>query len=123
MVGTELGTLPFSSNEAKEWVTARLEKAGMRVSPSFDLRSARAVSSSCTCPYHGSDACDCQLVVLLVYQPQPRTPATVVLHSHQGLTWITLPETPNTPLAEMMVRELLTAAGQIDVVAAATNRT
>jgi hypothetical protein len=97
MMGTELGVIARGGTEATAWVTARLEEAALHVYRSFDLRSARAVSSSCACPDHGTDACDCQMVVLLVYQGQD-APATVILHGHQGRTWILLADTPDTKL-------------------------
>ena len=47
----------------------------------------------CSCPYHGANPCDCQMVVMLVYGTAG-LPATLVAHGHHGRTWITLVDTP-----------------------------
>lgn len=93
----KLGTIACTGEEASSWISARLERAGLRVYRSFDLRSAHTVESSCACPYHGTEACDCQMVVLLVYEGQG-TPATLVLHGHEGRTWMSLVEAPHAGL-------------------------
>lgn len=111
MTGTELGVIDCGGEIATAWVTTRLEAAGLGVYPTFDLRSARAVSSTCACPYHDTDACDCQMVVLLVYQGQ-RPPATVVLHGHQGRTWMVLAEAPDADL-EAAIAAALAAAPSV----------
>lgn len=101
----ELGTIACTGDEASSWIIARLEGAGLRVYRSFDLRSARAVDNSCACPYHGTEACDCQMVVLLVYEGQG-TPATLVLHGHQGRTWMSLVEAPHAGLQASITNAL-----------------
>lgn len=107
MKGTELGMIASDGDEATAWVTARLEEAALRVYRSFDLRSARNVSNTCACPDHGTDACDCQMVVLLAYQAEGK-PATVVLHGHQGRTWLQLVDAPNAELATTIEDALVT---------------
>ena len=66
---------------------------GLRAANSFDLRSAMTAPGDCSCPYHGSDPCHCQMVVMLVYGAAV-APATLVAHGHNGQTWITLIDTP-----------------------------
>ncbi|MFH1906685.1 MAG: hypothetical protein ABIL11_04750 [Chloroflexota bacterium] len=39
------------------------------------------------------NACDCQMVVLLVYGSAPE-PATLILHGNDGQTWLSLVNTP-----------------------------
>lgn len=108
MTGKELGMIRRGGDEASSWVTGRLEDAALRVYRSFDLRSARNVSSTCACPDHGTEACDCQMVVLLVYGEQ-EIPATLVLHGHQGQTWMVLVEVPDAELATTIEDALVTA--------------
>lgn len=105
MTGVELGAIPCVGDDAAAWVSGKLEGAALQVYRSFDLRSARAVDGDCACPYHGTQACDCQLVVLLVYQGQ-RAPATVVLHGHLGKTWMVLAEAPDAQLQTVIVEAL-----------------
>ncbi|MFQ5433268.1 MAG: hypothetical protein ACE5FD_00155 [Anaerolineae bacterium] len=86
---TQLSTLDCSAKEAIRWVTQQIEAAGLQVSRSFDLRSARTVETGCTCAHHDGN-CDCDLVVLLVYGQESRYPVTLVAHSHDGRTWLSL---------------------------------
>jgi hypothetical protein len=108
MIGTEreLGTIACTGEGATNWVKSQLEQAGLRTYRSFDLRTARLGSTDCACPYHGTDRCDCQMVVLLVYLESLGAPATVVLHGHQGRTWVTLAEVPGADVAETIVQAL-----------------
>lgn len=105
MTGFELGTIPCVGHDAADWVSSKLEGAALRVYRSFDLRSTRAVEASCACPYHGTQACDCQMTVLLVYEGQ-HAPATVVLHGHLGITWMVLAEAPDAELQATIVEAL-----------------
>lgn len=109
MTGIELGNVACTGEDATQWVSARLQRAGLRPYRTFDLRTARAAGSDCTCPNHGTAACDCQLVVLLVYSEQQRAPATVVLHGYQGRTWFMLPEAPDAALEERILGALAPA--------------
>ena len=89
---TQLLTRDQPSTEAVNWFTHRLVKAGLRVSRSFDLRTAMTEGIPCTCARHGGN-CDCDLMVLLVYGKEQR-PATIVAHSHNGRTWFSLADSP-----------------------------
>ena len=75
--------------EVQTWVTQQLTAAGLSVVQTFDLQEARSAHSECTCPHHGTADCDCQLVVLLVYQ-QDEDPSTLVIHSRDNQTRISL---------------------------------
>ncbi len=86
---TQLSTIDFPAVEAVRWVTQQLELAGLQVTRSFNLRSARTVETGCTCEHH-ADNCDCDLVVLLVYSEKSPYPITLVAHSHNGRTWLSL---------------------------------
>ncbi len=90
---SQLLTIEYTCDKAVRWATESLESAGLRIANSFDLQSARAALSHCTCPHHGTAVCDCQMVVLLVYGADG-SPATLVAHGHDGQTWLSLVETP-----------------------------
>ena len=106
--------LPFlvleqSREQVEGWVKDQLTTAGFRVVPTFDLQVARSAHPDCPCPHHGTDECNCQLVVLLVYGKQA-DPATLVLHGQDGKTWISLAtplETRSRQNLESSVRHLL----------------
>jgi hypothetical protein len=86
-------TLHMDSETARSTVMESLTRAGLQIVQSFDLRTARATQPNCTCPHHGTEQCNCQMVVLLVY-PQVGEPATMVIHSHNEHNSISLVDTP-----------------------------
>ncbi len=74
----------------------RLNRLGIRVVRSFDLRSACASAPDFTCPHHEAAPCDCQLVILLAYRGEGY-PASIVVHSHDGQTEVDLVHSPEYP--------------------------
>lgn len=64
-----------------------LEAVDLWVVQSFDLRSTRALHEGCTCPNHGTERCNCELVVLLVYPPSG-DPVTLTLDGRDGKTFV-----------------------------------
>jgi hypothetical protein len=89
----QLLTLDRPSEEAVRWINEALLCADLQVATSFDLRTARAAHTECACPHHGTAACDCQMVVLLVYGPDA-CPATLVVHECDGRTYMSLVDAP-----------------------------
>lgn len=91
------------------WLRRQLTTDGYRVVLTFDLQVARSANTGCTCPHHGSAECDCQMAVLLVYG-KVGDPASVVLHSQDGQTWLSLvdaaPERGNQHI-EAAIRRIL----------------
>jgi hypothetical protein len=87
-------TLDLASEEALRIVAQRLSRAGLRPLRTFDLQGARLAAGDCLCPRHGTAACDCRLVVLLVYGGGS-TPATLLLHSNDGRTWLSMIDNPS----------------------------
>lgn len=86
--------LPFlaldqTSEKVQAWVNEKLTSAGLRVVPTFDLQVARTAHPDCSCPHHGTDECNCQMIVLLVYDRQD-DPVTLVIHGQDGKTWLSL---------------------------------
>ena len=106
--------LPFlaldqTCQQVDAWVREKLTQAGLRVVPTFDLQIARLAHPDCTCPHHGTDACSCQLVILLVYGKQ-ESPATLVIHGQDGKSWISFAtplETRSRQSLESSVRHIL----------------
>lgn len=104
----QLLVLNQPSTEAVNWFTGLLAQAGLQVSRSFDLRAALAADTPCTCPHHAGN-CDCDMVVLLVYGTEQH-PATIVAHSHNGRTWLTLadgPEDRPSPVLSSQIKAAL----------------
>lgn len=79
------------------WLKEKLVAANLRVVQTFDLHSARHSLADCSCPHHGTDQCDCQMVVLLVYA-KVTEPATLILHGSDGKTSLSLVDDPGQPV-------------------------
>lgn len=94
-----------SCDEAMPWVNEQLLQAGLRPVQTFDLHTARMGLHDCPCPNHGTNDCDCQLVVMLVYGKTEDVstlpavvntgPVTLILHGNDGQTWLSIAEGPD----------------------------
>jgi hypothetical protein len=82
-------TVSNTCSQTLQWVHQQLLKAGLRSVQTFDLHTARESSHDCQCPHHGTDQCDCQMVVLLIYGSMEE-PATLVLHGNDGKTLLSM---------------------------------
>lgn len=80
--------------------------ARLQVLRSFDLQVAKAVHIHCGCPHHGTEQCDCQLVMLLVYG-HGETPVTLVVHGHDGHTRFAIVDTHSENPSPSLVREII----------------
>lgn len=79
-------------DEALPGVIQQLKDSGLRTVQTFDLHSAMSGLHGCSCPNHGTEECDCQMVVLLVYGDAVE-PETLILHGDGKRTWISLADT------------------------------
>lgn len=100
-------------DEAIDWVAQQIGSAGLQVVRTFDLHEARFkpgdAHPSCPCPHHGTDQCDCQMVILLVYGIN-RHPVSIVAHGNNGQTWFSVVDTPQQradPQVEEAIRQSL----------------
>lgn len=105
-------TIHSDSETATSSATENLRQAGLQVVQSFDLQTARATQKDCTCPYHGTEQCNCQMVMLLIY-PQVGAPATMVIHSHNEQTHISLVDSPGQRPSPELVDLILKALSDI----------
>ena len=97
---TEGLALDAGSAQALPAILSRLQRYGFTAVQSFDLRSALAAHPGCACPYHGTEQCTCQYIVLLVYPTAPPAhtgPIVLTLHSHDGETQVQLVEPAFVP--------------------------
>jgi hypothetical protein len=98
-----------SCNQAVEWVDQKLQSAGLRMLRTFDLKGARTTHLDCPCPHHGTDQCDCQMVVLLVYSGN-RQPVSLIAQGRGDQTWFYVVNTPQQrpdPRVETSIRQAL----------------
>ncbi len=87
--------LPFlaldqTCERVQAWVTQQLTDSGFHVVQTFDLQVARLAHPDCPCPHHGTDECNCQMIVLLIYRKHDEDPAALVIHGQDGRTWLSL---------------------------------
>lgn len=88
-------TVGRTCDQTLPWVQQQLTRAGLRTVQTFDLHAARAALHDCRCPNHGTDQCDCQLLVLLVYGALEE-PVSLIMHGNDGQTWISVSEDVRT---------------------------
>jgi hypothetical protein len=106
---TDLRSIPRPCDEVAADLAQTLAQNGYGVNRSFDLHSARATHANCPCPHHGTALCDCQFVVLLVYE-QSNRPVTLLVHGRDGQTSVSLADdAPITPANEQLEATILKA--------------
>ena len=89
----QLLTIPIECEAAVAQITERLKSDGLQVIRSFDLKTARMAHTECNCPHHGTEQCDCQMIVLLVYEGAGQ-PITLVAHDFEGKTLVSIEYSP-----------------------------
>ncbi len=106
-------TLDQSCETVLQWTNQQLTRTGLRSLQTFNLNNALAGASGCICPHHGTDQCDCQMVILFIYG-QSGEPVTLILHGNHGQTWLSFAEAPtvrpNSSLANSIQQLLETQA-------------
>ena len=92
-------------DEAVRWAAHRLEQTGFRAVRTFDLQAARLAHLDCPCPHHGTAQCNCQMVVLLVYQGNS-APVTMVVHGTDETSWFYLINIPQQPVGQHLEKNI-----------------
>jgi len=103
---TSILTLNQSSETTVAWTKQRLMTRGYQVERTFDLHAARTSQVDCPCPYHGTNDCTCQMIVLLVHG-QRAQPITLVVHGHDGQTCLSMVDIENNAMDVDVIRALL----------------
>lgn len=85
--------LPLEWEQAVFEITRLLSGAGLQVIRSFDLQSARGAQPAYACPHHGTDGCNCQLIMLLAYG-KDQSPVTLVIYGCDQQTWVSIVNRP-----------------------------
>jgi hypothetical protein len=115
-------SLRLGAEAAVQLATTALERQQLRAVRNFDLRDAlHSQNSPCTCPHHGTTDCQCNYVVLLAYDMAASTPRAqpagkIVIHSHNGTTWLSVPtadEGPQVAVDPRADRRLLRAVAEV----------
>ena len=102
-------SIDSSCDQALQMTKTQLSEAGLSAVQTFNLNTARLGLHNCCCPNHGTEACDCQMVVLLVYGEVPE-PATLILHGNNGQTWMSIADSApqrGDPMLVTRIRRVL----------------
>jgi len=104
---TPFCSMDCSCDEALQWTQRRLSRAGLRVMRTFDLGATRArhALDDCQRPFHGMDACDCQMVVLLVYGKADQ-PITLILHGNGDQSWFSIADNPGQRAEDRLTEDI-----------------
>ena len=94
-----------SCDQALSMTRDLLSQAGLLAVQTFNLNTARLGAHQCDCPNHGTEACDCQMIVLLVYG-ESAEPASLILHGSEGKTWISIADTAVDALDARLVSRI-----------------
>ncbi len=83
--------LPLNCVATSDFLSRVFIEEGLKVERSFDLQSACSAFSDNICPSHGESPCDCQLIVLLVYDHvREQSPISILMHGHSEKTQLGL---------------------------------
>jgi len=93
MINSPFLSVNYPCDKALQWTKKQLLQADLRAVQTFDLHTARVGLHDCPCPNHGTDDCDCQMVVLLIYG-KASEPLTLILHGHDKQTWFSIADNP-----------------------------
>ena len=111
MDNTPLLKVNKACDDSVLWAFLRFEEAGYQAVRTFDLQAARmSTHFDCPCPHHGTEKCDCQMVVLLVYIGT-QDPVTMLIHGSQQESWFYLINTLQQPVEDAlgkMIEDVLT---------------
>lgn len=109
----DLPTLNKDASNVIPHITQILTRLGLHIIPSFDLQNVHSDRIDCRCPNHGTDRCDCQMVVMLIYG-KDAAPTTLVVHGHDGKTHLSIVDNPQQRsepgLSKLICRALLANA-------------
>ena len=109
-----LAIFPASHQTVISWINQQLNALGLAIETSFNLQSARTAHPDCTCPHHGAAQCDCQIMILLVYEGQD-APVTLVVHSQDGWTYLTMTDALSDGLENNLAGKIVYALNHQDI--------
>ena len=102
-------SVPLDSEAVMPQVMDALHQAGLQTVLSFNLKVALSSLEGCSCPHHGTDQCNCQMVFIVVYD-EGIPPATLVTHGRDGNTQVYLVDSPDqrpNSILERRIRQAL----------------
>jgi uncharacterized glyoxalase superfamily protein PhnB len=96
--------------DAVEWLKNQLANAHLTLLRTFDSNDVSVSHSECHCPHHGANACNCQVMVFMVYKKGHSSPLSLVVHGYDGSTLLYVVDTPQqraNPNIEASIRNAL----------------
>ena len=98
-------TIDLPCDKALQMAKRKLSLVGLRALQTFDLHTARHALHDCPCPNHGTEDCDCQMVIVLVYG-NGAEPATLILHGNDGQTWFSMADNPSQRADQTLIAHI-----------------
>jgi hypothetical protein len=98
---SHLLTVQADAQVVVDLIADALNKASLQV-----VQVAKAAHTHCSCPHHGSDKCDCQMIMLLVYDRDGQ-PATLVAHGQDGKTHLGMINNSNPKHSACLIDTIL----------------
>ena len=130
MDNTPLLKVNKACDDSVLWAIQRLDEVGYHAMRTFDLQTARLAHFNrlstapfdCPCPHHGTETCDCQMVVLLVYTGKQK-PVTMLVHGSHRESWFYLVNTPQQPVEDNLEKTIQEALSmETDLLVLPTNQ-
>lgn len=109
-----IGGFAYRSTRHLAYVVEVIQKhssANLQALRTFNLQISRASFTQGSCSKHGTEQCDCQFVVLLVYRDK-FPPTSLIAHGQNSKTWFALVDSPNqriSPRSMAVIRQALNA--------------
>jgi hypothetical protein len=113
-------TLAYDCDKVLPEIIKALNRARLQTVRSFDLKTTRITHPSYTCPHHGTEQCDCQMVILQVYE-QGTQPTTMVAHGRGGVTYFSMVDSPQQRSDPKMAKSILRVLSRVEEIVIATN--
>ncbi len=89
-------------------IIKNLSQRGLKVLLTFNLHSIRSNQQGYSCPHHGTEQCDCQMIVLLIYENR-EGPITLLLHGSDGRTSFSIDEPPSIITSSENIKSIIQA--------------
>ena len=109
-------SMDSSCDQALQRTKTQLFEAGLSAVQTFNLNTARLGLHNCCCPNHGTEACACLMIVLLVYGDVAE-PVTLILHGNNGQTWVSVADSASQrgdPKLVTRIRRVLESVAAVD---------
>lgn len=108
--GSPFLVLNSDCEHATQWLEAQMAGANLTLLRTFNSNDVGLAGLDCMCPHHGGPACNCRVMIYLVYRKSLPTPASLMVYSYDQYTLFYLVDTPHQrtdPGLDAQIRRVL----------------